>query len=161
MRVTLPSALFFLPVALLLAGCGGSSSNSNNVTCGAGTHDTGNGTCVIDNAIAVVNGSNTYWKCTVNGSTPVYLQITGSSTTSGTGRYQLQATPTQPVYSFTWSEAVPSTNAMTVSFASGPTYNEFTAIVPNSLVNPTGFTANLASNSGGASMACTSTSGTF
>lgn len=159
MRVTTRLAIFSGFAALLLAGCGGSSSN--NVTCGAGTHDAGNGTCVVDNAIAIVNGGNAYWKCDDNGGGAEFLQITAASSTNGAGRYQFQANPAQPVYSFSWAEAVPSTNAMTVSFASGPTWNEIKNIVPNSLVNPTGFTADVVMNNSGGSISCTLASGTF
>ena len=124
-------------LATVLLACNGCAAN-DPVTCGAGTHDDGTGTCVVDDALAVLNivGSN-YWSCPDTGCCGfVYkLSLGSSGATSGSGSF---SSPFSGGSSFTWQEG-PGTNAITVS--SSADFDSLIDITPSAPTGAQRFTA--------------------
>lgn len=112
-------------------GCGGSST-SNPITCGAGTHDNGSGTCVLDAAVAIENTASTYWSCP--GNSVGYLQFLSG----GTGQRHFSNPP--GVEAITWNETAGTTAGIT--FSVGTSFHTLSAITPNAPSGPVSFTAN-------------------
>lgn len=115
-------------------GCGGSSTSTPApITCGAGTHDNGAGTCVLDAALAIENTASTYWYCPLN--SVGYLQFFAD----GTGQRHFSNPPgIQPI---TWSETAGTTNGIT--FAVAGAFHTLSAITPNAPSGPVSFSANI------------------
>ena len=147
-------------LGIALGACGGSDS-PEQLTCGAGTHDDGNGVCVRDNALAVINPVDTYWRCLggpgcVTFNCTQHFVFVASSTAGGTGTYGPQARiPAVPNESFTW--AATSTDSVALTRTSGASLAPFLTL-PGIVPNENG-TAFVSGATGASTMRCTLFSG--
>ncbi len=114
-----------------LSACGGSSSDAP-VSCGAGTHDNGAGTCLLDAAVAIENTASNYWVCNQN--SVGYLQFFSN----GTGQFHHSNPP--GIQAITWSQTAATTDGIT--FTVGAANHTLSAITPNAVSGPVSFTAN-------------------
>jgi hypothetical protein len=127
-----------LLLAAVWLACNGCATN-DPVTCGAGTHDDGTGTCVVDDALAVLNivGSN-YWSCPDPGCRSFVYKLSLGSTGATSGSGSFSSPFSSAGYSFTWQEG-PGTNAITVS--SSPDFDSLIDITPSAPTGAQSFTA--------------------
>jgi hypothetical protein len=147
-----------LLLATALFGCAkaATSSTGPGVTCGAGTHNNGAGSCVLDNALTLDNsvGSN-YWACPDPGDRGFfYFYLTFASngsavvwnpaqTVQTTDRIPLRSDDISkanayPHYSISWQEGS-LTDEITVG--TNPYFDTLMSIVPSAAVGAQSFTA--------------------
>jgi hypothetical protein len=127
-------------------GGGGSSSSGGPTSCGPGTNDNaGNGVCVVDSFLALINPANTWWSCPTPGSNQSLdgFIFVGTSSTSGTGTEasQYNFSKASAPFAFTWAQIAGTTDGVALTNPASKSlapYQSITGIVPND--NDTEFT---------------------